>query len=193
MAGAPGVSERGLVLGVGPEGRRHRGRRGRDETPSPDLETGELRLSIFGYATNCGEEKGKMARIDQVAGIGGRQATRLRKAGVRTSNALTECAATRRGRTQLAKETGLSPKDLQLWVHHADLLRVKGVGAEYAALLVVAGVDTLRDLRRRNPTALLAKIIAMNGSQKVVERLPTEGMVEGWISAAGELDPSISM
>jgi hypothetical protein len=57
---------------------------------------------------------------------------------------------------------------------------------------VEAGVDTLRDLRRRNPTALLAKIIGMNGSQKVVERLPTESMVEGWIVAAGDLEPSIS-
>jgi predicted flap endonuclease-1-like 5' DNA nuclease len=133
-----------------------------------------------------------MARIDQVAGIGHREATRLRKAGVRTSKALAECAATRRGRTDLAKKTGLTPKDLQIWVHHADLLRVRGVGAEYAVLLVEAGVDTLRDLRRRNPTALLAKIIGMNGSQKVVDRLPTESMVENWISAAGDLEPSIS-
>lgn len=137
-------------------------------------------------------QKGEMARIDQVAGIDHRQATKLRKAGVRTSKALAECASTRRGRTKLAKETGLSPKDLQMWVHHADLLKVKGVGAEYAALLVEAGVDTIRDLRRRNPTALLAKIIGMNGSQKVVERLPTEGMVESWIKAASDLEPSIS-
>lgn len=133
-----------------------------------------------------------MARIDQVAGIGHREATKLRKAGVRTSKALAENASTRRGRSELARRTGLTPKDLQIWVHHADLLRVRGVGAEYAALLVEAGVDTLRDLRRRNPTALLAKIIGMNGSQKVVDRLPTEAMVENWISAAGELEPSIS-
>ncbi len=133
-----------------------------------------------------------MARIDQVAGIDHKEATKLRKAGVRTSTRLIEEAATRRGRTQLAKETGLSPRDLQTWVHHADLLRVKGVGGEYAALLVAAGVYTLRDLRRRNPTALLAKIIGLNGSDRVVERLPTESMVEGWIHSAGKLDPSIS-
>ncbi len=132
-----------------------------------------------------------MARIDQVAGIGQRQATRLRKAGIRTGKGLIEAASTRRGRTELARTTGLSPKDLQLWVHHADLLRVRGVGAEYAELLVAAGVDTLRDLRRRNPTALLAKIIGMNGARKVVSRLPTESMVEGWIDSAGGLDPSI--
>jgi len=133
-----------------------------------------------------------MARIDQVPGIDHKQATKLRKAGVRTSKALLERAATRRGRTELARATGLSPKDLQLWVHHADLLRVRGVGAEYAELLVAAGVDTLRDLRRRNPTALLAKLIGLNGSRRLVSRLPTEAMVEGWIASAGELEPSIA-
>lgn len=133
-----------------------------------------------------------MARIDQVAGIEQRQATKLRKAGVRTSKTLIECASTRRGRTELAKATGLTPKDLQVWVHHADLLRVRGVGAEYADLLVAAGVDTLRDLRRRNPTALLAKIIGLNGSKRVVSRLPTESMVENWIAAAVELEPSMT-
>lgn len=133
-----------------------------------------------------------MARIDQVAGVGHRQATKLRKAGVRTSKALIEQASTRRARTQLAKATGVSSRDLQTWVHHADLLRVRGVGAEYAELLVEAGVDTLRDLRRRNPTALLAKVIGLNGSDKVVNRLPTEAMVESWIVMAGELEPSIA-
>ena len=133
-----------------------------------------------------------MARIDQVAGVGQRQATRLRKAGLRTSRGLIESASTRRGRTEVAKATGLTPKDLQLWVHHADLLRVRGVGTEYAELLVAAGVDTLRDLRRRNATALLAKVIGLNGSLRVVDRLPTEAMVDGWINAAGDLEPSIA-
>jgi len=133
-----------------------------------------------------------MARIDQVAGIDQKKATKLRKAGVRTSKALIESASTRRGRTELARSSGVTPKDLQVWVHHADLLRVRGVGAEYAELLVAAGVDTLRDLRRRNPTALVAKIIGLNGSSRVVSRLPTESMVEAWINAAGELDPSIN-
>ncbi len=133
-----------------------------------------------------------MARIDQVAGVDQRQATKLRKAGIRTGRGLAEQASTRRGRTDVAKATGISPKDLQMWVHHTDLLRVRGVGAEYAELLVAAGVDTLRDLRRRNPTALLAKVIGLNGSMRVVDRLPTESMVEGWIAAASNLEPSIS-
>lgn len=132
-----------------------------------------------------------MGRIDEVAGLGVRQATRLRKAGVKTSKGLIEEASTRAGRSALSKKTGLPPRDLKSWVHHADLLRVKGVGGEYAELLVAAGVDTIRDLRRRNPTALVAKIISMNGSKKVVRRLPTEAMVAGWIESASLIEPSI--
>jgi len=132
-----------------------------------------------------------MGRIDEVAGLSVRQATRLRKAGVKTSKGLIEEASTRAGRSALSKKTGLPPRDLKSWVHHADLLRVKGVGGEYAELLVAAGVDTIRDLRRRNPTALVAKIISMNGSKKVVRRLPTEAMVSGWIESASSIEPSI--
>jgi predicted flap endonuclease-1-like 5' DNA nuclease len=134
--------------------------------------------------------KGHMARIDQVAGIAHKDATKLRKAGVRTSKGLIEVAADRKGRADLAAATGIDSRNLQLWVNHADLLRIEGVGAEYAELLTAAGVDTLRDLRRRNPTALLAKIIGLNGSSRVVRRLPTESMVEVWIEMAKELEPS---
>jgi predicted flap endonuclease-1-like 5' DNA nuclease len=131
-----------------------------------------------------------MARIDQVAGVGHKDATKLRKAGVKTSKALIEQAATGRGRSEVTSATGISQRKLQAWVNHADLLRVRGVGAEYAELLVASGVDTLRDLRRRNPTALLAKIIGLNGSDKVVARLPTEAMVESWIVSANGVEPS---
>jgi predicted flap endonuclease-1-like 5' DNA nuclease len=78
-----------------------------------------------------------MARIDQVAGIGHRDATKLRKAGVRTSTGLIDAAASRKDRADLASATGIDPRDLQQWINHSDLLRVRGVGAEYAELLVV--------------------------------------------------------
>ena len=75
-----------------------------------------------------------MARIDQVAGIGHKDATKLRKAGIRTSKSLIERATPGRGRSDVSLATGIESKELQLWVNHADLLRVRGVGAEYAEL-----------------------------------------------------------
>jgi len=132
-----------------------------------------------------------MDRIDQVAGIGHKDATKLRKAGVKTSKALIEKGSTGRGRSEITATTGISQRQLLVWVNHAELLRVRGVGGEYSELLVAAGVDTVRDLRRRNPTALLAKIIGLNGADRVVARLPTEAMVESWIDSSASIEPSI--
>ena len=57
-----------------------------------------------------------MTRIDQVAGISQKDATKLRKAGVRTSDGLIESAAGRKGRADLAAATGLGPRGIQLAV-----------------------------------------------------------------------------
>lgn len=74
------------------------------------------------------------------------------------------------------------------WVNIADLMRVKGIGGEYAELLASCGVSTLRELRRRNGVALTAKLMAVNGRKDLVRRMPTEAMVEAWIERANRLE-----
>lgn len=132
-----------------------------------------------------------MASIGEVQGIDAKSATRLRKAGVRTTEGFLRRAATRSGRTALAGETGLVAAELLRWAHHADLMRVKGIGAEYAHLLDGAGAGTVRDLRRRNAKSLTAKMTEVNEDQRIVRRLPTEGMVAAWIEHARVLDPQV--
>lgn len=129
-----------------------------------------------------------MARIDQIRSLDHKDATRLRKAGVRTTDALLRRAASRSERSELSKETEIPTANLLKFVNVADLMRIKGIGGEYAELLSICGVNTLRELRRRNSTALTAKILAVNGRKDLVRRLPTEDMVDAWIERAGELD-----
>jgi hypothetical protein len=95
-----------------------------------------------------------MATIDAIAGLDPKSATRFRKSRVRTTEALLKRAATRRGRKELATSTRLDEKQILIWVNRADLMRVKGIGSEYSDLLESAGVDTIKELRRRNPTSL---------------------------------------
>jgi len=133
-----------------------------------------------------------MATIDAIAGLDPKSATRFRKSRVRTTEALLKRAATRRGRKELAASTGLDEKQILVWVNRADLMRVKGIGSEYSDLLEAAGVDTIKELRRRNHVSLAKKMIQLNESQRLVQRLPTEGMVERWVAHAGQLDPIIS-
>jgi len=133
-----------------------------------------------------------MASIGAIGGLDHRSATRLRKARVRTTEAFLRRAADRRGRRSLAKETGLAEKDLLRWAHRADLMRIKGIGTEYVTLLEAAGVESIRELRRRNPERLLDAMIDANLLGRIVRRLPTLSMVERWVDDAKEIDPLVS-
>lgn len=133
-----------------------------------------------------------MGSIGELRGIHPKEATRLRKAGVRTTESLLRHASTKRGRNALAKSADLDPDKLLDWVNRADLMRIKGVGAEYADLLKVVGVDTVKALRRRNPRSLLGSMVEVNDAKRLVRRLPTEAMVAAWVEAAADVEPSVS-
>lgn len=132
-----------------------------------------------------------MPSIGELDCINPKFATKLRKAGVRTTEALLRRAATRKGRARLASETGIESSRILEWVHKADMMRVKGIGAEYADLLHAAGVGTLRELGRRNPEGLMARLAQVNAEKRMVVRLPTKGMVARWVEEAAGLDPVV--
>ena len=132
-----------------------------------------------------------MASIDTIEGISHKQATSLRKARIRTVEALLKKGSTRKGRRAVAAATGVGEKLILEWVNRADLMRVRGVGEEYSDLLEAAGVDTVKELRRRNPGNLLASMMELNTKEHLVRRLPTETMVQRWVEHAGELEPIV--
>jgi predicted flap endonuclease-1-like 5' DNA nuclease len=132
-----------------------------------------------------------MASIAAIDGIGDKSATKLRKAGIRTTEALLKRAATRKGREELAGATGLASEDILGWVNRADLMRIKGIGSEYADLLEAAGVETVKELRRRSSKSLSARMTELNESRRLVRRLPTEAMVSAWIEYSKRLEPTV--
>jgi len=139
-----------------------------------------------------GIEKGEgVPSIDAVEGIGQRTATKLRKNGIRTTEALLKRAGDRKGRRKLAGETGFTEKQLLEWVNRSDMMRCKGIGGEYSDLLESAGVDTIKELRRRNAASLTKKMVEINEKKKLVRRLPTESMVSRWIEFAKTLEPTV--
>jgi predicted flap endonuclease-1-like 5' DNA nuclease len=131
---------------------------------------------------------GSMASIAAIRAIGHRDATKLRKARVRTTDSLLQQASTRTARADLSSRTGIATADLLQWAHQADLMRINGIGSEYADLLSAAGVDTLKALRRRNAANLMELMTQVNAKRRAVQRLPTLEMVQGWIDAATNLD-----
>ncbi len=134
-----------------------------------------------------------MASVTTIEGIGPRNAGKLQKAGIRTCEKLLEEGATRKGRNALAKETGVDAKQLLEWVNRADLMRVKGVSRQYSDLLEAAGVDTVKELRRRNAENLTRAMEEANAAKrkKLVQRTPSVKVVQKWVDSAKELDPVV--
>jgi len=71
-------------------------------------------------------------------------------------------------------------------------MRVAGIGSEYADLLAAAGVETIKSLRRRNAANLMTALDQVNTKKRIVQRLPTLEMIQGWIDAASALDPIVT-
>ncbi len=125
-----------------------------------------------------------MVPLTKVEGIGAKYAERLAAAGVRSTAALLEAGKTPRGRKDLAARTRLSEALILKWVNRVDLIRVKGVGEEYADLLEASGVDTVPELAQRNAANLYQTMKQMNDSKHLVRRLPAESQVRDWIARA---------
>jgi predicted flap endonuclease-1-like 5' DNA nuclease len=130
--------------------------------------------------------------IERIEGIGASYAKQLRKAGVRTTNSLLKKGADRRGRQELAMQSGISEKLILEWVNLADLFRIKGVGEEYSDLLEEAGVDTVKELRNRDARNLHQALLDTNAKKRLVRRPPSLSMVQSWVQQAKKLPPVVS-
>jgi hypothetical protein len=103
----------------------------------------------------------------------------LRCAGIRTSDRLLEATKSAKDREALSLKTGIAPR---------ELLRFTG----YAELLCRVGVDTVRELKYRNPAKLAAAMREENDKRKLVRLVPTEKAVGRWVDAAKKLPPKIT-
>ena len=130
--------------------------------------------------------------ITDINGIDGEAAEILKSVGIRSTERLLDRARTVRGRKMLAMKTGFDEKRLLCWANVADRMRIKGIRKEYAELLQAAGVDTVKDLKYRNPANLANAMAEANKKRKVVRLLPSEKVVGNWIENAKKLQLKIS-
>jgi len=130
--------------------------------------------------------------ITDIEGIEADVAARLKAVGIRTTGKLLEAARNPTGRKALAEQTGFDEKKILRWANMADKLRIKGVGEEYAELLHAAGVDTVKDLKYRNPANLAKAMAAANAKRKLVRLLPSDKAVLRWIEHKKKLTPKIT-
>ncbi|WP_297445602.1 DUF4332 domain-containing protein [Desulfurobacterium sp.] len=131
-------------------------------------------------------------KITEIEGIGNAYAEKLAEIGIATVEDLLEKGATAKGREEISEKTGISKKTILNWVNRADLMRIKGVGEEYADLLEAAGVDSVPELARRNPENLYRKLKEVNEQKKLVRQIPGIKQIENWIEQAKELPKKVT-
>ena len=128
-----------------------------------------------------------MTKLSKIEGIGSAYEAKLKAAKVGTVEGLLKMGASAKGRAGLESASGISQKLILEWVNLADLLRVKGVGGQYADLLEEAGVDTVAELAGRVPESLHKSMMEVNAQKNLVNRPPNVKMVKNWIAQAKKL------
>ena len=130
--------------------------------------------------------------ITDIGGVDGDVAATLKSVGIRSTGRLLEVARTVKGRKSLAEKTGFDEKQLLCWANVADRMRIRGISKEYAELLQAAGVDTVKELKYRNPANLASAMADANTKRKMVRLLPSEKVVGRWIENAKKLPLKIT-
>jgi uncharacterized membrane protein len=145
-----------------------------EESPAPE-------------AAEAPHPSGRM-RVDEVEGIGPVYGEKLAAVGIKTADELLEAGAKPGGREKLADSTGISGKLILEWINQVDLMRIPGVGPQYADLLSAAGVDSPAELSHRNPVNLAVTFQEVVAARPgIVRRVPTEVETTAWIEEAGKL------
>lgn len=125
-------------------------------------------------------------KVIEIEGIGKKYAGKLGRAGYSEVEKLSKL--TWEEINELAKKTRISPKLIDKWQEHADLISLKGIGPEYAEVLNKIRIDSVKELSRRNAINTLEKIKAFDKRRpNVIRKLPTKPQVESWIKQADEL------
>jgi predicted flap endonuclease-1-like 5' DNA nuclease len=132
-------------------------------------------------------------KIEDVEGIGPIFAQKLQAAGVNTTDELLDRGGSKAGRASLASASGLTETQLLEWVNHADLMRINGVGSEYADLLEAAGVDSCAELAQRNAANLAQTFQELDAARpNWIRQIPSEATVAAWIAEAKTMEAVVA-
>lgn len=130
--------------------------------------------------------------IVKIEGIGPAYAAKLQAAGIRSTDGFLKHCADKKGRRGVAEKTGVSEAYLLKWANMADLMRIQGVGPQFGELLEAAGVDTIKELRKRKADNLAQKMAEVQEAKRLTRVSPSEAQVKAWIDEAKSLTPLIS-
>lgn len=122
--------------------------------------------------------------LRSIPGVDSETQRKLQAEGILTTQQFLEHTSTKEERADLAHKVGLGTHALRVFVTHADLMRLQGVGGDVATLLEEAGVTGCIDLQQRNPEHLHTKLTEVQESKKVLASTPDLEQITQWIAEA---------
>lgn len=125
--------------------------------------------------------------IGELRGITDAVLNALKGQGLSDSDSLLEATKTPQSRKALASAAGIDSAVLLELANRADLARIKGIGRVYSDLMEEAGVDTVKELARRSPENLHAKLIEINNVRQFTQRPPSVEQVSDFVEQAKAL------
>jgi predicted flap endonuclease-1-like 5' DNA nuclease len=130
-------------------------------------------------------------KIAEIEGIGPQFGKKLESAKIMSTDDLPDRCGDPNGRKAIAAQTGINESQLLKWANMADLMRISGVGGQYAELLEAAGVDTIKELRNQNADNLTSSMLQINEQKHLANSSPASSLVQGWIEQAKKTDSHI--
>lgn len=130
--------------------------------------------------------------ITMIEGIGPVFKEKLGAVGITSVESLLEKGGSKKGRVELASATGISEKRILRWVNMADLFRVNGIASQFAELLKATGVDTVKELKMRNPANLHKMLIDTNEQKKLTRAVPALSQIEDFINQTKVMEPMVT-
>ncbi|MBO0950712.1 DUF4332 domain-containing protein [Fibrella forsythiae] len=125
--------------------------------------------------------------LGELKGINDTLINLLKAQGLIDSDTLLEATRTPSGRKDLAEMIGIDKAVILELANRADLARIKGIGRVYSDLMEEAGVDTVKELAKRVPENLHAKLVEINSVRQLTQRPPSADQVAGFIEQAKNL------
>ena len=123
-------------------------------------------------------------KLTDIIGLEQKHATLLEKAGIKEVEDL--LPLTYYQIQQLARAIGVSVKTLDTWQEHADLMRIDGVTPQIANALNLVGIDSVKELARRNVKNSVAKLKQLkNDNPKTLPKVPSEKDFQKWLGSEG--------
>ena len=128
-----------------------------------------------------------MASVSKMKGMTADLLGKMKAKGLANTDKFLAAVTTPKERAALAQAVGVDAGAILELANRADLARVKGIGEVFSNLLENAGVDTVKELAKRVPENLHAKLVQINVDKKMAGRTPTLAQVTNWIEQAKAL------